>query len=105
MFCHQVDEYMEALEELMIKREDGIRLMPELYAVPADKVSIQGSRQGVPRLKKRHEVKLFAHSGCTPMIIGISVHIFWMLVKRATAQNCSLKENPQKIEAKNRFRS
>ena len=30
---------MEALEELMIKREDGIRLMPELYMVPGDKVS------------------------------------------------------------------
>ena len=35
----QVDEYMEALEEIMIKREDGIRLMPEMYAVPGDKVS------------------------------------------------------------------
>ena len=34
----QVMEYMEALEEVMIKREDGIRLMPELYAVPSDKV-------------------------------------------------------------------
>ena len=34
----QVDEYMEALEEIMIKREDGVRLMPELYAVPGDKV-------------------------------------------------------------------
>ena len=30
---------MEALEEIMIKREDGIRLMPEMYAVPGDKVS------------------------------------------------------------------
>ena len=29
---------MEALEEIMIKREDGVRLMPELYAVPGDKV-------------------------------------------------------------------
>ena len=35
----QVEEYMEALEEIMIKREDGIRLMPEMYAVPGDKVS------------------------------------------------------------------
>ena len=35
----QVEEYMEALEEIMIKREDGIRLMPEMYTVPGDKVS------------------------------------------------------------------
>lgn len=31
---------MEALEELMIKREDGIRLMPELFMVPGDKVGV-----------------------------------------------------------------
>ncbi len=30
---------MEALEDTMVKREDGMWLMPELYAVPADKVS------------------------------------------------------------------
>ena len=34
----QSEEYIEALEDIMIKREDGIRLMPELYAVPTDKV-------------------------------------------------------------------
>nr|XP_020475196.1 phosphorylase b kinase regulatory subunit alpha, skeletal muscle isoform-like isoform X3 [Monopterus albus] len=34
----QVQEYQEALEGILIKREDGIRLVPELYSVPADKV-------------------------------------------------------------------
>ncbi|KAM3590732.1 uncharacterized protein V6R79_015611 [Siganus canaliculatus] len=34
----QVQEYQEALEGIMIKQKDGIRLLPELYSVPADKV-------------------------------------------------------------------
>ena len=39
MLCEQVQEFSDALEEVMVKTEDGIKLMPELYAVPADKVS------------------------------------------------------------------
>ncbi|CAM4528128.1 unnamed protein product [Leuciscus chuanchicus] len=34
----QVQEYQEALEGIMIKQKDGIRLLPELYSVPPDKV-------------------------------------------------------------------
>lgn len=34
----QVQEYREALEGILIKQKDGIRLLPELYSVPADKV-------------------------------------------------------------------
>ncbi|KAF4110820.1 hypothetical protein G5714_007851 [Onychostoma macrolepis] len=34
----QVQEYREALEGTMIKQKDGIRLLPELYSVPPDKV-------------------------------------------------------------------
>ncbi|XP_063043532.1 phosphorylase b kinase regulatory subunit alpha, skeletal muscle isoform isoform X2 [Engraulis encrasicolus] len=34
----QVQEYREALDGILIKRQDGIRLVPELYSVPADKV-------------------------------------------------------------------
>jgi len=34
-----VEEYSAALEEVLIKKEDGMKYMPELYAVPADKVS------------------------------------------------------------------
>lgn len=34
----QVQEYQEALEGILIKQKDGIRLVPELYSVPADKV-------------------------------------------------------------------
>uniref|UniRef100_A0A673AXR4 Phosphorylase b kinase regulatory subunit n=1 Tax=Sphaeramia orbicularis TaxID=375764 RepID=A0A673AXR4_9TELE len=34
----QVQEYQEALEAILIKQKDGIRLVPELYSVPPDKV-------------------------------------------------------------------
>uniref|UniRef100_A0A8C9W2L1 Phosphorylase b kinase regulatory subunit n=1 Tax=Scleropages formosus TaxID=113540 RepID=A0A8C9W2L1_SCLFO len=34
----QVQEYREALDGILIRGKNGIRLMPELYAVPADKV-------------------------------------------------------------------
>ncbi|XP_065702491.1 phosphorylase b kinase regulatory subunit alpha, skeletal muscle isoform isoform X4 [Patagioenas fasciata] len=34
----QVEEYREALEGILIKGKNGMRLMPELYSVPPDKV-------------------------------------------------------------------
>ncbi|XP_028261487.1 phosphorylase b kinase regulatory subunit alpha, skeletal muscle isoform isoform X5 [Parambassis ranga] len=34
----QVQEYQEALEGILIKQKDGIRLVPELYSVPPEKV-------------------------------------------------------------------
>ncbi|XP_041936147.1 LOW QUALITY PROTEIN: phosphorylase b kinase regulatory subunit alpha, liver isoform-like [Alosa sapidissima] len=34
----QVQEYREALDEVLIRGKNGIRLVPELYAVPAEKV-------------------------------------------------------------------
>jgi len=38
-YLTQVEEYSEALADVMIKGDDGIYVVPELYAVPADKVS------------------------------------------------------------------
>lgn len=35
----QVQEYREALEGVLIKGKNGLRLVPELYSVPPDKVS------------------------------------------------------------------
>ncbi|KAK1788217.1 hypothetical protein P4O66_016674, partial [Electrophorus voltai] len=37
-FENMVQEYRDALEAIMIKGKDGLRLAPELYAVPPDKV-------------------------------------------------------------------
>lgn len=35
----QVQEYREALEGVLVKGKNGVRLVPELYSVPLDKVS------------------------------------------------------------------
>lgn len=35
---YQVQEYREALDGILIKQKDGIRLLPELYSVPSDRV-------------------------------------------------------------------
>lgn len=37
---HQVQEYREALDSILIKQKDGIRLVPELYSVPPDRVRL-----------------------------------------------------------------
>lgn len=36
--CLQVQEYREALEGILIRGKNGIKLLPELYTVPHDKV-------------------------------------------------------------------
>ncbi|CAL8241380.1 unnamed protein product [Merluccius merluccius] len=47
----QVQEYQEALEGILIKQKDGIRLVPELYSVPHDKVEEEyGSPHSVERV-------------------------------------------------------
>ena len=35
----QVEEYKQRLDAVMLKTEDGIPIMPELYSVPAELVS------------------------------------------------------------------
>ncbi|KAM9425107.1 phosphorylase b kinase regulatory subunit alpha, skeletal muscle isoform 2-T2 [Pholidichthys leucotaenia] len=47
----QVQEYQEALEGILIKQKDGIRLLPELYSVPSDKVEEEyGNPHSVERI-------------------------------------------------------
>lgn len=50
-FCFQgnqegVIKYTECLEKIMIKTEDGMRLVPELYAVPGDRVAAEYADPG-----------------------------------------------------------
>ncbi|XP_013185837.1 probable phosphorylase b kinase regulatory subunit alpha isoform X1 [Amyelois transitella] len=56
-YCFQgdkgnVNEYMQKLEKIMLRKDDGIKLVPELYAVPVDKAdqeqSDPGSQERVP---------------------------------------------------------
>ena len=60
---------MEALEEIMIKREDGIRLMPEMYTVPGDKVSQNTYSKGIKAL-------MILHYKCVPITIILYVFLF-----------------------------
>ena len=43
----QVEEYKQRLDAVMLKTEDGIPIMPELYSVPAELVSRGGNRMSV----------------------------------------------------------
>ncbi|CAH2091833.1 unnamed protein product [Euphydryas editha] len=56
-YCFQGDknnvtDYMQKLEKIMIRKDDGIKLVPELYAVPADKAHLEqmepGSQERIP---------------------------------------------------------
>lgn len=48
----QVQEYREALEGVLIKGKNGVRLVPELYCVPLEKVSKQGKKEPPPPEKR-----------------------------------------------------
>ncbi|CAD0198922.1 unnamed protein product [Chrysodeixis includens] len=49
---NNVTEYMQMLEKVMIRKDDGIKLVPELYSVPADKADLEqhepGSQERIP---------------------------------------------------------
>ncbi|CAK1551687.1 unnamed protein product [Leptosia nina] len=56
-YCFQgdkssVSEYMQKLEMIMIRKDDGMKLVPELYSVPADKAHLEqhepGSQERIP---------------------------------------------------------
>ncbi|XP_049865152.1 probable phosphorylase b kinase regulatory subunit alpha isoform X1 [Pectinophora gossypiella] len=56
-YCFQGDknnvgEYMNMLEKIMLRKDDGIKLVPELYAVPIDKADLEkadpGSQERIP---------------------------------------------------------
>ncbi|XP_077488614.1 LOW QUALITY PROTEIN: putative phosphorylase b kinase regulatory subunit alpha [Amblyomma americanum] len=38
---NMADEYSERLERVMVKTDEGLRLVPEMYGVPADKVHLE----------------------------------------------------------------
>nr|XP_015219272.1 PREDICTED: phosphorylase b kinase regulatory subunit alpha, liver isoform isoform X1 [Lepisosteus oculatus]XP_015219273.1 PREDICTED: phosphorylase b kinase regulatory subunit alpha, liver isoform isoform X1 [Lepisosteus oculatus]XP_015219274.1 PREDICTED: phosphorylase b kinase regulatory subunit alpha, liver isoform isoform X1 [Lepisosteus oculatus]XP_015219275.1 PREDICTED: phosphorylase b kinase regulatory subunit alpha, liver isoform isoform X1 [Lepisosteus oculatus] len=67
----QVQEYREALEGILIRKKNGIRLIPELYAVPADKVEEE--------YQNPHTVDRVA-SGKLPHMWGQSLYILGCLL-------------------------
>uniref|UniRef100_A0A3Q3LRJ1 Phosphorylase b kinase regulatory subunit n=1 Tax=Mastacembelus armatus TaxID=205130 RepID=A0A3Q3LRJ1_9TELE len=67
----QVQEYQEALEGILIKQKDGIRLVPELYSVPADKVEEE--------YMNPHSVERIAMGKC-PLKWGQSLYVLGKLL-------------------------
>ncbi|KAM7366510.1 hypothetical protein PAMP_015946 [Pampus punctatissimus] len=67
----QVQEYQEALEGILIKQKDGIRLLPELYSVPPDKVEEEYSNP--------HSVERIPMGQC-PLKWGQSLYILGNLL-------------------------
>uniref|UniRef100_A0A667WGA4 Phosphorylase b kinase regulatory subunit n=1 Tax=Myripristis murdjan TaxID=586833 RepID=A0A667WGA4_9TELE len=66
----QVQEYREALDEILIKK-DGMRLVPELYSVPPDKVDEE--------YLNPHSVDRVAQGKC-PLMWGQSLYILGNLL-------------------------
>ncbi|KAL3879258.1 hypothetical protein ACJMK2_031560 [Sinanodonta woodiana] len=67
----QIEEFKAYLEEVIIKTEDGIPMLPELYTVPADKVD-QEIRK--PNSQKRNPI------GKLPNMWGQSMYILGRIV-------------------------
>ncbi|XP_058480915.1 phosphorylase b kinase regulatory subunit alpha, skeletal muscle isoform isoform X2 [Solea solea] len=67
----QVQEYQEALDRILIKQKDGIRLVPELYSVPAEKVEEE--------YENPHSVERVPQGKC-PLKWGQSLYILGKLL-------------------------
>ncbi|XP_036002175.1 phosphorylase b kinase regulatory subunit alpha, skeletal muscle isoform isoform X2 [Fundulus heteroclitus] len=67
----QVQEYQEALEGILIKQKDGIKLLPELYSVPPDKVDEE--------YENPHSVERIPMGKC-PLKWGQSLYILGKLL-------------------------
>ncbi|XP_052737925.1 probable phosphorylase b kinase regulatory subunit alpha isoform X1 [Bicyclus anynana] len=76
-YCFQGDknnvtDYMQRLEKIMIRKDDGIKLVPELYAVPGDKAYQEQAEPG-----SQERIPL----GRCPFIWGQSLYILGKLLQ------------------------
>uniref|UniRef100_A0A131XH91 Phosphorylase b kinase regulatory subunit n=1 Tax=Hyalomma excavatum TaxID=257692 RepID=A0A131XH91_9ACAR len=68
----EVEEYSDALEQVLLRTEDGLKLVPEMYAVPADKVEAEYKN---PHSQQR------VHVGMTPFMWAQSLFIIGRLLQ------------------------
>ncbi|ELT89975.1 hypothetical protein CAPTEDRAFT_163062 [Capitella teleta] len=68
----QVEEYSDALDDIIIKRDDGIKVIPELYAVPHDRVEAEYTE---PKSQDRIPI------GKLPQMWGQSLYVLSRLLK------------------------
>ncbi|XP_050677140.1 probable phosphorylase b kinase regulatory subunit alpha isoform X4 [Leptidea sinapis] len=76
-YCFQGDknniaEYMQKLEKIMIRKDNGMKLVPELYSVPADKAHLEQSEPGT-----QERIPM----GRCPFIWGQSLYILGKLLQ------------------------
>ncbi|XP_062699939.1 probable phosphorylase b kinase regulatory subunit alpha isoform X5 [Aedes albopictus] len=67
-----VSEYTQKLEDILVKTEEGMRLVPELYAVPADVVAAEYKNPG-------SQQRMFV--GRCPFLWGQSLYILGKLLQ------------------------
>lgn len=68
----EVEEYSEALDQLLVRTEDGLKHVPEMYAVPHDKVELEyRNPHSQPRV----------HVGMTPFMWAQSLFIIGRLLQ------------------------
>lgn len=68
----EVEEYCDALEQVLLRTDDGLKLVPEMYAVPADKVEAEYKN---PHSQPR------VHVGMTPFMWAQSLFIIGRLLQ------------------------
>lgn len=68
----EVEEYSDALEQVLLRTEDGLKLVPEMYSVPADKVEAEYKN---PHSQPR------VHVGMTPFMWAQSLFIIGRLLQ------------------------
>lgn len=69
-------KYTQNLEEIMVRSEDGLKLVPELYAVPADAVAAEYKEPGTQkRISLGHCPFLWAQS---LYIVGKLLQEVWL---------------------------
>ncbi|XP_060786602.1 phosphorylase b kinase regulatory subunit alpha, skeletal muscle isoform isoform X2 [Neoarius graeffei] len=81
----QVQEYREALDGILIKQQDGIRLVPELYSVPPDQVDEE--------YVNPHSVERIPMGKC-PLKWGQSLYILGNLLAEVRAHFHILRKRP-----------
>lgn len=78
---HIANEYTSKLEEIMVRTDDGMRLVPEMYAVPNENVAAEYQRPG----SQSREVV-----GRCPFLWGQSLYILGKLLQEVRCRRCSV---------------
>lgn len=86
-------EYRTLLENVLIKSNDGVKLVPELYTVPADKVEMEVKNPGSqPRIP----------AGATPYMWAQSLYILGCLIEEGFIQAAEMDPLNRRLSTERR---